>query len=293
MCSMLKTTTTPQLLAAPADNAACFRMCCSAAAAAAGRVLVVAADQQELQQHAAVADTSTASDSTASSALPWLFLFGGCCCCLCWASTALGAAGTGSSSSSDVVFLQESARDQLWCVVQEMNDPLVYLARALAGFGGTVHAPRPPGPTSGAAAGKFSAWGYDIAALMQLVAAVQGAAADANQQVEGEGVVSVDQVTQVAQGLQGLGVSLTCFAHPHACNNPSCCNVSGPSEMQLVSRRSSLCSACRTARYCGRVCQKAHYKQHKPVCEKLVAAAAAEKAAAEAAAAAGTAGFSN
>jgi hypothetical protein len=83
-------------------------------------------------------------------------------------------------------------------------------------------------------------------------------------------------VLQAAQEqLQAAGRVLACFATPHACNNPACANLSGPSEAQLVGGRSCICAGCRTARYCGRVCQRAAWRQHKPVCNALAAAAAA------------------
>jgi hypothetical protein len=77
----------------------------------------------------------------------------------------------------------------------------------------------------------------------------------------------------VQQQLQAVRQSLTAFAIPHACNNPACSNVSGPSEAQLVGGKSSICAGCVTARYCGKACQKQHWKQHQPVCKALAAAA--------------------
>jgi hypothetical protein len=70
-----------------------------------------------------------------------------------------------------------------------------------------------------------------------------------------------------------------CFAISHVCNNPACSNVCGPSEALLVGSRSCVCAGCRTARYCGRACQRAAWRQHRPVCKALAAAAAAEAAA--------------
>jgi len=76
---------------------------------------------------------------------------------------------------------------------------------------------------------------------------------------------------------QALGSTLTCFAVPLACNNPDCKNVSGTREAQLVGGRSCICGGCRTARYCSKACQSQHWKQHKPVCRALAAAAAAAR----------------
>jgi len=87
--------------------------------------------------------------------------------------------------------------------------------------------------------------------------------------------VSQGWVQAAAQALEALGVTLNTLAIPHACNNPCCSNLSGPSELQLVGGRSATCAGCLTARYCGNLCQRAHWKQHKPVCKALAAAAAA------------------
>jgi hypothetical protein len=78
----------------------------------------------------------------------------------------------------------------------------------------------------------------------------------------------------LVQQLQATGAMLTKIAVPGFCNNPACTNLSGPSEVRLVSGRSCICAGCRIARYCGRVCQRAAWKQHKPVCKALAAAAA-------------------
>ena len=82
-------------------------------------------------------------------------------------------------------------------------------------------------------------------------------------------------VKGIQEQLQAAGKLLAGFAMPHACNNPACSNVSGPSEARLVSGHSCICAGCRTARYCGRACQRAAWRQHKPVCKALAAAAAA------------------
>jgi hypothetical protein len=78
---------------------------------------------------------------------------------------------------------------------------------------------------------------------------------------------------EIHKQLQAASTVLACFAVPHACNNPACSNVSGPSEAQLVGGRSCICAGCRIARYCGRGCQRAMWRQHKPVCQALAAAA--------------------
>jgi hypothetical protein len=64
------------------------------------------------------------------------------------------------------------------------------------------------------------------------------------------------------------------LAISRACNNPTCSNISGPSEAGLVKGSSSTCGGCWTARYCCRDCQTQHWKLHKSVCKALAAARA-------------------
>jgi hypothetical protein len=82
----------------------------------------------------------------------------------------------------------------------------------------------------------------------------------------------------VVRQLRSTGLALCSFAVPCVCNNPGCFNLSGPSALHLVSGRSCLCGGCRTARFCSHTCLRACWKQHKPVCEALAAAAAASGA---------------
>ena len=81
--------------------------------------------------------------------------------------------------------------------------------------------------------------------------------------------------------LHATGLTLCSFAVPCMCNSPDCINVSGLSELGLVSGRSCLCGGCRVARYCDRACQRSAWKRHKPVGAALAAAAAAGKGAGE------------
>jgi hypothetical protein len=71
--------------------------------------------------------------------------------------------------------------------------------------------------------------------------------------------------------------SLLCAALPtrYCCNEPSCCCIDRPSELQLAGGKGSKCSGCNVARYCGAVHQRQHWKMHKGVCRAISAAATA------------------
>jgi hypothetical protein len=106
--------------------------------------------------------------------------------------------------------------------------------------------------------------------LQQMVTALQAARDSA---VGGQ--LETACLREAVQQLQAAGSALCSFATPCLCNNPSCSNLSGLTEVGLVSGRNCVCGGCRAARYCGRACQRAVWKQHKPVCAALAAAAAA------------------
>jgi hypothetical protein len=110
--------------------------------------------------------------------------------------------------------------------------------------------------------------------LQQAVAAVQGIL-----DVTSAGCRDPASWREAAQQLQAAGSALCSFAVPCLCNNPACSNLSGHTELGLVSGRSCVCGGCQVARYCGRACQRSAWKQHKPVCAALAAAAAAGAAA--------------
>jgi hypothetical protein len=106
----------------------------------------------------------------------------------------------------------------------------------------------------------------------------------------------VKNVTSWAEALQQAGQMLgpqllqqaqefaeaVCAALPlrHCCNNPGCLNLGGLSEAGLVAGAGSRCSGCKACYYCSRDCQLAAWRQHKPVCKRLQAAAAAAAASA-------------
>jgi hypothetical protein len=76
-----------------------------------------------------------------------------------------------------------------------------------------------------------------------------------------------------AQELKSTGLALCSFAVSGICNNPGCTSLLALSELASVSGRSHMCAGCHAAWYCGRACQRAAWKQHKPVCQALSAAA--------------------
>lgn len=80
--------------------------------------------------------------------------------------------------------------------------------------------------------------------------------------------------TTLAQKLQAAGAALAVVAVPGVCNNPSCGNVDGPTELSIVSGqdKGNKCGRCRTACYCSPQCQRQAWAQHKPVCRALAAA---------------------
>jgi MYND finger len=68
--------------------------------------------------------------------------------------------------------------------------------------------------------------------------------------------------------------ALALLPTPLCCNNPACLNLEETAEWLLVKRPGSVCSSCRTVRYCSAACQRAHWAAHKPVCKVLKAALA-------------------
>jgi len=70
------------------------------------------------------------------------------------------------------------------------------------------------------------------------------------------------------------------------CSNPNCTQMGTLSEKELSEKR---CGACKTA-YCSNECSRQHWKQHKPLCKRLVEAAARAAPPGAGAGAAATAG---
>jgi hypothetical protein len=76
------------------------------------------------------------------------------------------------------------------------------------------------------------------------------------------------------QLLDRFGVALiTDVPVPGCCNSPGCIELGGSSEAGLVGGSRGRCSSCRAAWNCSTKCQRAHWAGHKPVCNRLKAAA--------------------
>ena len=208
--------------------------------------------------------TGTPVAGSCTAALPWLMLLGRCC----WGAALLMQRWQAQlESEGHVVTLQHPHWFLYrWGLVQNLQlhqsslaDVVQWLAAA-----GTVQ--------------QLTALGYQPEDMQQQLAqaaeALQPLCSDlqtADMSISG----SITAVLQAAhEQLLAASRVLACFAIPHACNNPACSNMCGPSEAQLVGGRSCICAGCRTARYCGKACQRAAWRQHRPVCKALAAAAA-------------------
>lgn len=95
--------------------------------------------------------------------------------------------------------------------------------------------------------------------------------------LQGEGGAGAQSADLARQKLHALGVSLSSLPLSWGCSNPVCTNLQGSSEEGIVQGKGHVCRACRMARYCGKACQAVHWKQHKPVCQAVAAAAAEAK----------------
>lgn len=87
-----------------------------------------------------------------------------------------------------------------------------------------------------------------------------------------------DSGRQLVSSLLSFG-SLLCSALPsrYCCNDPSCCCLDKPTELQLAAGKASQCGGCGAARYCGAEDQHKHWEQHKVACKALSAAVKAGK----------------
>jgi hypothetical protein len=198
----------------------------------------------------------------ASDMLPWLVLLGRCC--LQWEHH-IGVSGSLGCVRQEKRPLEETNELLVQALESAVVDTKVWLA-------------------AGSNAAQLEAAGYVVQQLHECIEGAEAAILDAvTESVFGatpnppsstsSAASTPRQIREsLSHHLQTLGHTLSSLVHAHACSNPSCSNFSGPSEAKLVAGSSSKCSSCRAARYCGRACQKEHWKHHKPVCKGLAAA---------------------
>jgi hypothetical protein len=73
-------------------------------------------------------------------------------------------------------------------------------------------------------------------------------------------------VAEFAGSLAVLGEALGAVATPLLCNNPSCSNLAGSSELRLVNRgKQKICAKCLCSRYCSVDCQRSSWEKHRRV----------------------------
>jgi hypothetical protein len=259
--SMAKVGTTPIAAMVPESTAAAAvlsestaaRQSLTSSAAIATAALIAGAATQQQQYHPG-GGSSHAASASAAAMLPGLFTLGRCC----------------------VATTDQNPRAEEY--IAALAQLLVQPEKST-----TLEVVLPPVQQWVQASSiqeQLTAAGYAPQALSQLlqqvlntVQAVRGSVADGGQ-------LDTFGFPEAVQEMRAAGNALCSFAVPSLCNNPGCVNTAGLTELGLASGRSCLCGGCLVARYCGRACQRAVWKQHKPVCTALAAAAAAAVAAA-------------
>ena len=259
--------------------------CCSAAAVAAvgllQSALPVAATGAAAATPPAAGEQSWAASAAAAQLqpeveyLPSLVIFGRCC--LVWAEQlrqqtpdllmllAFGAAPQQQQQATvqGAVLAEHSAASICIPGLQPAESCGLQQSMAtVSSWMGGLTSPEAHAALAAAAGG-------DMQHLRQQLQALSAAQTAVLQQ----GVHDASLAALVEQ-LQVTGVMLSSVAVPDFCNNPACVNISGHTEVQLVSGRSCICAGCHTARYCGRVCQRQAWPRHKAVCKALAAGAA-------------------
>jgi hypothetical protein len=230
--------------------------------------------------HAQPCSSSTAGSLDCRPALPWLVLLGRCCCaCAVLAKQWQAKLESDGPLASLDHFSWAMQRDD---IVQNLNSLHFGLEQAVKWL------------AADNTAQQLTALGYQPQVLQQQLAGAANSLcwggrdtqlADRPLETEDDSTSTIARLADatvlkvIHEQLQAASSVLACFAIPHACNNPACRNVGGPSEAQLVGGRSCICAGCRIARYCGRACQRAAWRQHKPVCKALAATTAAAAAA--------------
>jgi hypothetical protein len=211
--------------------------------------------------------SSDAGSSACTAALPWVVLLGRCC----GTCDVLMQHCQHSLESDDAAV---SLQPQQWTMHRQiLTNNMQLLQASLTDVVQWLAADN--------TVQQLTALGYKPQDLQQQLAAAAEALPALSNDLQAanpftDGHAEAVAALQAAQEqLLAAGSMLACFAISHVCNNPACGNMAGPSEAQLVGGRSCICAGCRTARYCGIACQRTAWRQHKPVCKALAAAAAA------------------
>jgi hypothetical protein len=233
--------------------------------------------------------TATSSGAAVLSQLPWLGVLG--CCCLQWsqqlaslptdnpaAAEAAAQSGVAHRAKGVITVLPEGLRSVWGTAVAAFTDEHSLICLCIDAANTWLKEEFTLQPEL------IVQW-VAPPHLNELLTGVNGclrACYDVRDILLGQPNAPIPLAAYVQQ-LSTLGVALCAVPHKQSCNNPTCGNVSGPSELHLVKGRSNTCSGCRTARYCSPECMRQHWKQHRPVCKALgrPAAAAAATAAAK------------
>jgi hypothetical protein len=263
LCTMVKLGNTPvSSAAAPSvsrDTSIGFRIRLVAAAASPAAALLIGEAGVDQPDPGPVAGSSDRHAAVASSRLPSLFILGRCCmfCPVCsyWAQ---------QLRPGDI-----EMQRFLQVLTQNPEEPI---------FAEHLLPPVQQWLQASITQEQPVAVGFAPQALPQQLQQMLAALKAMRDSTTDSQLDTVGCQAAAAQQVQAAGSALCSFATPCLCNNPACVNMSGLTEVGLVSGRSCVCGGCRVARYCGRACQRAMWKQHKPVCAALAAASSAPAA---------------
>jgi hypothetical protein len=194
--------------------------------------------------------TSDGSNTDAISFVPWLLSLGRCCMLY---AIVLQQIQDGTAPIWQAA--ADSSQRHMRGMAQALQDVAVALLSWLQ---------------SSSVSAQLATAGYKTQRVIELLQSITQAGLDAPH--------AGAAVPVPPERLRELGLALSNLPVGTVCNNPRCSSLAGPSEQQLVMRRSSLCAGCLVARYCCRACQVAAWKQHKPACKAIASARAAKSA---------------
>ena len=274
LCSMVKLGRAPIAAGAPssiANKSAEAREGLVRAAAHTAAALIVGDTGAEPQPDLASSTGSQMATGSAVSKLPGVFILGSCC--MIWSYQLHNPVETVPQESDD------PEAQGLWSALEAIFGATADRSDAADGQAKPHVAEHVLPPVKqwlqvSSTQEQLIAAGYAPQALPQQLQLVAAALLAARENA-GSSQPDADQSVDAAQQLQAAGRALCAFAVPCLCNSPSCSNMSGLTELGLVSGRSCVCGGCRVARYCGRACQRLVWKQHMPLCAALAATAAA------------------